>query len=107
MYIQLAPGKLKAGVSEEAALRASDEFQKEFVKHQKGIVRRIFLKGKDGTFADLVIFESKDAADRVAAAEQQGNPACMAFFQLWEMDEAKPDMGVLSFEEIKTYDHER
>jgi hypothetical protein len=104
MYIQLAPGKLKAGVSEEMARKASDEFEENFVKHQKGIIKRIFLKGKDGTYADLVFFENKEAADRVAEVEQQGHPACMAFFQLWEMDETKPDMGVLSFEEIKTYD---
>jgi hypothetical protein len=104
MYIQLAPGKLKAGVSEAVALKASDEFEENFVKHQKGIIKRIFLKGKDGTYADLVFFEDKAAADKVAEVEQQGHPACMAFFQLWEMDETKPDMGVLSFEEIKTYD---
>jgi hypothetical protein len=104
MYIQLAPGKLKAGVSEKEALKASDEFEKNFVKKQKGIIRRIFLKGKDGTYADLVFFENKEAAERVAEVEQQGHPACMAFFQLWEMDETKPDMGILSFEEIKTYD---
>lgn len=104
MYIQLAPGKLKAGISEETALKASDEFEENFVKKQKGIIKRIFLKGKDGTYADLVFFENKKAADRVAEVEQQGHPACMAFFQLWEMDETKPDMGVLSFEEIQTYD---
>ena len=104
MYIQLAPGKLKAGVSEEAALRASDEFDENFVKKQRGIIRRLLLKGKDGVFADLVFFESKEAADRVAEAEQQGHPACMAFFQLWEMDGSKPDMGILSFEHLKTYE---
>lgn len=91
-------------MSEEVALKASDEFEENFVKHQKGIIKRIFLKGKDGTYADLVFFENKEAADHVAGVEQQGHPACMAFFQLWEMDEAKPDMGVLSFEEMKTYD---
>lgn len=104
MYIQLAPGKLKAGVTEEAALKASDEFEENFVKHQKGIIKRIFLKGKDGTYADLVFFESKEAADRVAEVEQQGHPACQAFFDLWEMDVTKPDMGILSFEHIKTYE---
>lgn len=103
MYIQLAPGKMKAGISEEQALAASDRFDKEFVKQQTGIIKRIFLKANDGTYADLVFFESKEAADKVAKAEQAGHPACMAFFELWEMDESKPDMGVLSFEEIKTY----
>lgn len=104
MYIQLAPGKLKAGVTEAAALKASDEFEEHFVKHQQGIIKRMFLKGKDGTYADLVFFESQEAAERVATVEQQGHPDCQAFFDLWEIDTSKPDMGVLSFEQIKTYE---
>ncbi len=103
MYIQLAPGKVKAGVDETKILKASDEFDSQFVARQPGIVKRILLKGKDGTYADLVFFESKEAADRVAQAEQAGHPACANFFQLFEMDETKPDMGVLSFQEIKAY----
>jgi hypothetical protein len=103
MYIQLAPGKVKAGVDEQTLLKASDEFDANFVQKQKGIIKRILMKGKDGTYADLVFFESKEAADRVAEVEQAGHPACMAFFQLFEMDETKPDMGVLSFEGMKTY----
>ena len=103
MYIQLAPGRLKAGIDDHTVVRASDEFDSQFVKQQKGIIKRILLKGKDGTYADLVFFESKAAADRVAVAEQAGHPACLAFFQLFEMDETKPDMGILSFEGLKAY----
>lgn len=104
MFIQLAPGKLKAGISEDAALKASDTFDREFVRKQGGVLKRILLRGKDGTYADLVFFESKEAAERIAQAEQMGHPACMDFFQLWEMDASKPDMGVLSFEPLKTYE---
>ncbi|MFO1471338.1 MAG: hypothetical protein U1F27_09895 [Turneriella sp.] len=103
MYIQLAPGKAKPGVDDRTISMASDEFQAHFIQQQKGIIKRILLKGSDGTYADLVFFESKAAAEQVAAAEQAGHPACMAFFQLFEMDETKPDMGILSFEEIKLY----
>lgn len=104
MFIQLAPGKLKAGVSEETAVKASDAFDRDFVRKQGGVMKRILLRGKDGTYADLVFFESKEAAERIAQAEQMGHPACNAFFELWEMDTSKPDMGVLSFEPIKTYE---
>ncbi|EKR66294.1 hypothetical protein LEP1GSC036_3964 [Leptospira weilii str. 2006001853] len=103
MYIQLAPGRAKVGVDEATILKASDEFETHFVKQQKGIIKRILMKGKGGTYADLVFFESKEAADRVAEAEQAGHPACLDFFQLFEMDETKTDMAVLSFEDIKTY----
>lgn len=103
MFIQLAAGKVKAGIDEQMILKASDAFEAGFVRQQTGIIKRILLKGKDGTYADLVFFESKAAADRVAAAEQAGHPACIAFFQLFEMDETKPDMGVLSFEDLKAY----
>lgn len=103
MYIQLAPGKVKAGIDDQTILRASDQFEENFVRKQKGIIKRILLRGKDGAFADLVFFESKEDADRVAEIEQAGHPACMAFFQLFEMDETKPDMGILSFTDIKVY----
>ena len=103
MYIQLAPIKLKKGIDEQTLVQASDAFQLEFVTKQKGILQRIVLKGKDGTYADLVFFENKGAADEVAAAEQT-SPACLTFFGLMEMDESLPDMGVLSFEHLKTYD---
>ena len=103
MYIQLAPGKVKHGVDEKTISMASDEFQTHFVSQQKGIIKRILLKGSDGTYADLVFFESKAAAEQVAAAEQAGHPVCAAFFQLFEMDATKPDMGILSFEDIKAY----
>ena len=50
----------------------------------------------------LVFFESKEAADKVIEAEIT-SPECALFFSLLEMDESQPDMGVLSFEQIKTY----
>lgn len=104
MFIQLAPGKIKTGISEAAILKASDAFDRDFVRHQEGILKRILMRGKDGTYADLVFFESKEAAERVAQVEQMGHPACLEFFQLWEMDASKPDMGILSFEPMKTYE---
>lgn len=100
MYVQLAPFKLKAGIDEQTLFKASDEFEENFVKKQKGIIKRIFLKNVDGSYADLVFFKSKEDADRVLQAEQTSPE----FFSLMEMDETSPNMGVLSFDHIKTYE---
>lgn len=104
MYIQLAPIKLKQGINENTLLEASEAFQVHFVNKQKGIIRRVLLKEKDGNYADLVFFESKEDADRVAKIEVTSQE-CLEFFKIMEApDESLPDMGVLSFEHIKTYE---
>jgi hypothetical protein len=103
-YIQLAPIALKPGVSETQLLQASDMFDKAFVKKQDGIIRRHLLRAKTGGYADLVFFESKQAADKVRENEMS-SPNCAAFFSIMEVpDETAVDMGVLSFEPIKTYE---
>lgn len=103
-YIQLAPARLKDGVDEKTLLDASDAFQSSFVNKQQGVLKRILLRAKGGGYADLVFFESKEAADRVAATEQTSEQ-CLEFFKIMEPpDESLPDMGVLSFEHVKTYE---
>jgi hypothetical protein len=104
MYIQLAPAQLKEGVDEAQLLEASDAFQRNFVSHQQGIIRRILVKAKHGGYADIVFFESKEDADRVAEAEATSEH-CAALFQLLQPpDPNLPDMGVLSFEHLRTYE---
>jgi hypothetical protein len=103
-YIMLAPIRLKEGVGEAALVAASDRFQTTFVRRQQGIARRLLLKSKDGSYADLVFFASKDDADRVVAAEASSQE-CLEYFTVMEApDPTLPDMGVLSFEHIKTYE---
>jgi hypothetical protein len=95
MYIVLAPFRLKKGVDEQALLRASDKFEEAFVKAQKGIIKRMLLKNADGSYADLVFFESEEDYDRVLQAEQTSPE----FFSLMET----PDMPGLKFHHLKTY----
>jgi len=103
IYVQLASIQLKDGVDEKTLLEASDAFEVNFVNKQQGILKRVLLKAKHGGYADLVFFESKDDADRVAKVEQTSE-ACHEFGKIMEApDESLPDMGVLSFEHIKTY----
>jgi hypothetical protein len=63
----------------------------------------MLVKAKHGGYADLVFFESKEDADRVAEIEAT-SPECFEFSKIMEApDQSLPDMGVLSFEHIKTY----
>jgi hypothetical protein len=103
-YVMLAPIQLKAGLGEEALIEASDAFQARFAGRQQGILKRLLLRATDGSYADLVFFASKDAADRVVEAEKTSE-ACLDYFKIMEIPEdASPDMGVLSFEHVKTYE---
>jgi hypothetical protein len=64
----------------------------------------ILLKAKHGGYADLVCFESKEDADRVAQAEATSEH-CLALFQLLQPpDPSAADMGVLSFEHLRTHE---
>lgn len=104
LYIQLASAQLKEGVDEAQLLEASEAFQENFVSKQKGIVRRILVRAKHGGYADLVFFESKEDADRVAQAEATSEH-CLALFQLLQPPApGLPDMGVLSFEQLRSYE---
>jgi hypothetical protein len=103
-YIQLVSVQLKDGVDEKTLLETSDAFQHAFVSKQQGVLKRILMRAKVGGYADLVFFESKEAADRVAAAERNSTE-CAQFFEIFQPpNEALPDMGVLSFEPLKTYE---
>lgn len=101
-YVQLAAMRLRQGVDERTLIEASDAFERDFVRKQSGVVKRVLLRNEDGSYADLVFFESKDAAARVAAAEMSSE-ACQRLFALMEPPDA-PEMGVLSFEHLKTYE---
>lgn len=104
MYIQLAPIRLKQGNDEKTLLEASDAFERDFVKKQQGIIKRLLLRGKNGDYADLVFFESKTDADRVVEIEATSE-VCLAYFKVMEAPDANlRDMGVLSFEPLKTYE---
>lgn len=104
MYVQLVPIQLKPGVDEQALVDASDQFQQTFVTKQKGILRRLLVRAKGGGYADLVFFEAKEDADRVAQAEAD----CDAFAAFVPIiappDPALPDMGVSSFELVRAYE---
>jgi hypothetical protein len=86
MHIALAPFELKAGISEDALVSASDRFEEEFAGQQDGIIRRVLVKDGDGDgYADVVFFRDLESMDRVIEAEQNSD-ACAAFFSIMTGD---------------------
>jgi len=88
MHLALAPFDLKAGVSEDTLVSASDRFEEEFAGKQDGIIRRLLVKdGEGGGYADLVFFRDLESIDRVIEAEQNSD-ACAAFFSIMDGDDS-------------------
>jgi len=103
-YVVLARMQLKPGIDEKQLLAASDEFERDFVKKQQGITKRMLLRGKQGSYADLVFFESKADFDRVAKIEETSEECARLFAIMEPPDPNLPDMGVHGFEHVKTYE---
>jgi hypothetical protein len=101
--IEWAPFRLADGVDEESLLQASDAIQTGFLSKQKGFVRRELLKSVNGQWADLVYWDSEEAAAR--AMDQAAESAtCLEYFKLMTgPDGADPGAGVLHFVTAKTY----
>ncbi len=101
--IELAPFKLKDGITEQELVAASAALQRDFVAHQPGFVRRELLKGPDGQWADLVYWRSRADADRVVQAAAE-SPVCARYFTLMiGADHGDPGEGVTHFETVAAY----
>ncbi|MCI0685812.1 MAG: hypothetical protein L0Y54_01040 [Sporichthyaceae bacterium] len=98
MHMAIAPFRLKATVTEDMLLAASDDFEARFVKTQDGIIKRILVKGVDaGGYADIVFFTDLEAIDRVVEAERTSE-VCAAFFSIMDGDDEHR-----VYEVVKTY----
>ena len=98
MHIALAPFRLATGVTEDDLIAASDGFDRDFVRHQEGILRRILVKDGAGGYADVVFFADLAAIERVVEAEQRSE-VCAAFFSIMDGEDQHR-----VYEVIKNYD---
>ena len=90
--IEWAAFSLKSHATEAALLAASDQLQHEFLDKQTGFIRRELLALGEGQYADLVTWQSHDAAKH-AIAQAPNYPACMSYFSLLEVS-VEPKLGV-------------
>lgn len=94
--VEWAPFGLREGATEEQLLTASEQLQRDFLSKQKGFLHRRLVRGEDGGFVDIVLWESAEAAN--LAMEQAGSSAvCATYFSLMRPEEAEACAGVSHF----------
>jgi hypothetical protein len=87
----LAPIKLAQGKTEADLLAASKTFQRDFVAHEPGVLRRELVRKPDGTYLDIVQFRSHEDYLDITKKEME-SPVCMTFFSVMDLSEV--DMEV-------------
>ena len=68
--VELVLFKLKAGVTEEQFITASDKLNAYFLSLQKGYINRKLIRQED-TWSDIVLWETMDDAMNAANTAQQ------------------------------------
>ncbi len=86
----LAPIKLAEGKTEADLLAASAIFQRDFVAHEPGVLRRELVRKPDGNYLDIVQFRSHDDYLDVVKKEME-SPVCAMFFSVMDLSDFGPD----------------
>lgn len=101
--VEWAPIELADGIDEAQFIEASTKFQKDFLAHQEGFIRRDLLRDNNGGLIDLVCWENATASQKVLQ-EAEKSEACYAYFSVMKgADSADPSMGIQHFNCIQTY----
>ena len=91
--IVLAPIKLAEGKSEADLLEASEKFQRDFVDHEAGVLRRELVRDPNGGYMDIVQFRSKEDFADVMQREQE-SAVCMEFFSVMELSDMNDEVSL-------------
>ncbi len=92
MTFEWAQFSLRPGVTEPQLRQASALMQKEFLDRQGGFVQRDTVRLAPGRYADLVVWQSPQAA-KAAIAAATADPVCRAYFGLMTVD-SPPETGL-------------
>lgn len=98
----IAPIKLAEGKTEADLLAASQIFQKEFVAHEAGVLRRELVRKPDGTYLDIVQFRSEEDVADVVKREME-SAACAKFFSVMDLSEFDPDAPMDLYVSLETH----
>src|SRR5262245_24575188 len=94
--LEWAPFRLRAGVDEEALLHASERLQRDFLTRQQGFLRRELIKGAEGSYVDLVWWESF-ALSQAALRKAASSPAYHAYLGVMDCSYGDPRDHVLLY----------
>jgi heme-degrading monooxygenase HmoA len=84
--IEWAGFGLLPGVTEAELLQAAEAMQRQFLDAQGGCLSRDLVSLGPDRYADVVVWQSQDAA-RAAMAQAGQFPACAAYFRLLQVDQ--------------------
>ena len=91
--LELADISLAEGITEEQLLSASETFQRDFLDHQNGFIRRDMVRRGDGSYTDVILWESRAKADAVFERAQKSDVAG-AYFACMKFDPDEAGTGV-------------
>jgi hypothetical protein len=83
MIFEVSQFRLGPGTDEQAFLEAAERSQSGFLGRQDGFVGRDLLRAEDGSWMDIVRFESLDAA-RAAFEAFAGHPDSKPFESMFD-----------------------
>ncbi len=98
----LAPIKLAEGKTEADLLAASAIFQRDFVAHEGGVLRRELVRKPDGTYLDIVQFRSHDDYLDVVKKEME-SPVCAMFFSVMDLSDFDPEAEMDVYVSLETH----
>ncbi|MBB5514229.1 hypothetical protein FHS89_000227 [Rubricella aquisinus] len=91
--LELATITLAPGVTEQELVTAAAAFQRDFLDHQDGFIRRDMIRREDGRFVDVILWESRVQADAVFQ-RAMASPVAGQYFSLMQMDPETAETGV-------------
>ncbi len=103
VVVEIAPFTVADGVTDERLIAASEELQSEFLAQQNGFIRRELLRGNDGEWMDLVVWQDRTSA-KAAIERAAESPVCFRFFELMAQNGNGAGDGVKLLERIKVYE---
>ncbi|WP_170478377.1 hypothetical protein [Ruegeria arenilitoris] len=98
----LVPIKLAEGKTEADLLAASQTFQKEFVAHEPGVLRRELVRKPDGTYLEIIQFKSSEDFQDVLKKEME-SPVCAQFFSVMDLSDYDPEAEMDLNVSLETY----
>jgi len=98
LIVEIATGKLVNGTDEQKFMEAAQTLQDEFLEQQPGYISRVFFKGEDGVWGDIVHWRSLEEAQQAKNVALE-NPVCKSYFSMFDPDSIK----VIHAEVIRKY----
>ena len=101
--VELAPFSLAEGVSNDALLAASRRLETEVLTGMDGYVGRILLQTGESSWADLVFWRTREAAEAMLETAM-ASEVCRDYFAcMADADPSHPGNGVAHYRVIQGY----